>query len=270
MGDYFVRKIVGFLLLLLANSAAVWAQSSPKIYIVSKSQSDQPAKAGQASSEATAAAHYLEDQIAEAIQAMYPCTNPTEDRDIEALLNWEKGHQSADPNYQPDLSHEAQSLGGRYLILASATQSGGNEYLQASMIDTATGKTVAMQDKNTGGNNTVDDGHSLAMSFAASLQGQFAVKTENGKTYPLGTIVKARCTTVMNNYDETSWSEFEWWDAKYSMWHGRTPAVDSDTCSARFTDPGKYRSVNKVGSTEAGKTSGVEAEFTISGDCKTK
>jgi hypothetical protein len=263
-----MRNIAWFLLMMFACSSAVWAQSSPTIYIVSKSQTDQPAKAGQASSEATAVAHYLEDQIAEAIQEMYPCIIPTEDKDLGDLLSWEKGHQLLDPDYQAHLDQVAESLGARYLIMASVTQTGASEYLKASMIDTATGKTVAMQDKNTGGDNTVDDGHSLAASFAASLQGQFAVKPQGGKNYPLGTVVKAHCTNVQNNYDETSWSEFECWDAAISDWAGRCPAVDSDTCSARFTNPGKFRSVNKVGSTEAGKTSSVEAEFTISGDCK--
>lgn len=262
-----MRKIPGVFLLLLACSLAVWAQSAPKIYIVAKSQTDQPAKAGQASDEAKAAASYLEDQIAEQIQEIYPCSNPTEDKDIAALLNWEKAHQTLDSNDQADLDQVAHSLGARYLISVSATQTGATEYLKASMIDTATGKTLAMQDKSTGGNNTVKDGADLASSFADSLGGILAPKPEGGKTYPVGTLLHGACNWADANYEESSWTDFQWWSPDDKKWWTSTPSLRTG-CTARFNFPGKYRSVSQSGRWDKIEKSNVQAEFTISGDCK--
>jgi hypothetical protein len=164
------------------------------VFVVSRSQTDTPAKSGQASDDATAASHHLEDQIAIQIQKQYPCANVTEDRDIAAILKWEHDHALLGGNDESDLSAVAGSLGAKYLIAATVTQTGGQLYLQASCMDTAKAENTAKADTQTTVNDAADNAESLAKDFVAQLGSVFAVNPEDGKTYRGGTVVTAPCS----------------------------------------------------------------------------
>lgn len=276
------------LLTLGALHTPAWGQgSSPSIFITSGSKTDQPAKSGQASDEATAASHYLADRIAIELQKQYPCASITEDRDIAALLKWEHDHSLLDPNYESDLANVAGSVGARYLISVTATQVGGQIHLQASCMNTKSVQTLARAGQQATAQNAIDKADSLARDFAKALGHLFAVKPESGQTYPIGTVLSGVVTNsykqhvLVQNTRPEVWSldprTGRWGDtsAGYSIpdgW-GNCGGCRDCTCSGtqiyRVFTPGRYR-LMKVTRGVAGRIQGQEliAEFTIEGSCK--
>lgn len=269
-----MRRVFGLLLLLPILAGAARAQGRSSVVITAKSQTDKPATSNQASDEATALSHHLENQVAIAIQDFYPCVSATSDQDITALLQWERGHQLLDPNYEGGLENIARSWGARYLILVTATQMDGKEYMTASCVDLNTSRPVAKQDAVTGeGDDAVSGADSLASKFVGSLAGLFAVSPEPGKTYPVGTTLKAVCKPAGANYEEPTWTNFQCWDKSIGGYGpiaaGYSPSVpQGGTCTARFTTPGRYRMVIISGRWDRVEKYSIAAEFTIEGPCR--
>jgi hypothetical protein len=287
-----IRMLMCFPVMLLtlgALHAPAWGQgSSPSIFITSGSKTDQPAKSGQASDEATAASHYLADRIAIELQNQYPCASITEDRDIAALLKWEHDHSLLDPNYESDLANVAGSVGARYLISVTATQVGGQIHLQASCMNTRSVQTLARAGQQATAQNAIDKADSLARDFAKALGHLFAVKPESGQTYPIGTVLSG---VVTNSYKQhvlvqRTGPEVRGVDPRTGRNSGFIPgyfaAPDdwgscggcrdcscSGTLITRLTIPGRYR-VMQVTKGVGGALQGQEliAEFTIEGSCK--
>lgn len=281
-----ITMLLCLLVTFLTPHAAAWGQGGgASIFITSGSKTDQPARPGQASDEATAVSHYLQDRIAIELQDQYPCTSITEDRDIAALLKWEHDRSLVDPNYESGLSNIAGSLGARYLISVTATQVGGQIYLQASCMDTRTVKTLERADKQTTSQNAVGRADALARDFAKALGRLFAVKPESGKTYPIGTVFSAVQTNSYSQHGLVQLTRPEFHFLTYGDGVVTGNAYDSPsgwgdcggcadcTCSgasiARFNDPGRYR-LMKVTKGIGGAIKGREsiAEFTIEGSCK--
>lgn len=267
-----MRKAHVVSLLLLLFSLSAWAQSSgPSVYLTSKSKTDTPAKPNQASSEAAAAASYLEDRIAISLQNQYPCAKVTEDKDLIASLEWARLRQLLGSDVDLDLEKLAGAVGAQYLIVANATQSGGTEYLKVSCMDTVTGKIVAMQDKASGGKKTVSDAESLAQSFAGSLGGLFAVKPQAGTSYRAGVIMQLVCKPpVTGNWEEATWSDYQQAKESGGYWND---LVGPSACQQRpqvkqLVEPGRYRLVACHGKCDNCERHEIGAEFTVAGSCQ--
>lgn len=261
------------LLLLLVSVAAQAQRARPSVLIVSKSQTDRPAAPGQASDEATAVARYLQDRVAIEIQEQYPCANATTDRDLRALLEWQRQRSLLDPNYEADLANMAGAVGARHLISVTATEAGGQVYLNAAAIDTATAKTrVRMGKQTSAGGGLADAAEALARDLVKGLTTLFAQKAEGGRTYPAWTVLQAVCD-FRHSYEVSTWTQFQWWDERLGGFHEPgagpyTPSVDERTCSARFTTQGRYRMVICKGRWSRCESHEVVGEFAIEGQCK--
>jgi len=282
------------LLLLLVLPATVWAQGSgSSVYITSGSRTDQPAKPGQASDEASNAAHVLQDQVAIQIQNQYPCVTPTEDRDIAALMKLEKERSLLDPNYQTDLANMAGALGARYLISVTVTQMGGQLIMQAVVLDTATAKAIERFDRQSTSQNAVSDADSLARQVGDALGPLFAVKPQSGRTYPAGTVFPAvhRRTFSKHAHVRSTWTEALRWDEDRKAFHdpkagegdpalrcgpedwgscgGCADCSCSGSCTVQLKSPGRYRLVNVTEGLDGGGLQvEVVGEVTIAGTCK--
>lgn len=91
----------------------------------------------------------------------------------------------------------------------------------------------------------------------------------NGKTYPLGTTLQAVCKFADASHKESIWTNFQLWDEKTGGYGGINtvfnPVVDPTTCTATFTEPGKYRMVVIHGRWGHDEGHEVVAEFSING-----
>lgn len=286
-----MRKIYAPLFLILA--AVAWGQNKgTSVFIAAGSKTDQPANPRQASDEATAAAHVLEDSIAIEIQKRYPCSSITEDRDLATLIQYERNHAIMDPNYNNDLSSMAGSLGARYLISVSAIQSGGQIYMQALCMDTKTARTVERASKQTNSQDAVDNADSLARDFAKALSPLFAAKLESGKTYPVGTVFPAVYQVSYRQhakYKSTYTKALAWrqssgaFESQGSGGSGELQCHPEDwgncggcsdcacagNCTIKLNSPGRYRLVNYTVSIDtAERKVDFVAEVTIEGGCK--
>jgi hypothetical protein len=281
--------VCGLLLLLTGSFWLLSGKSSaqcktPSIFILQKSQTDTPAKPGQASSDADAAAHALENFVSEQVQNQYHCAcPPTTDQDITNSLGYERMRQllGSESNDQA-LSAAAGALGARCLVLVSATQTGGKMYLKASVTDTRTGKTGSMKDKQTGGSNTLDDAESLASDVAGDLASCLAVKPESGKTYPVGTIFSVVKEDTFKDHVNIrrTWNDASRWDADLGEWSDgvteHCPFVmftcanctGTSNCTLKLLIPGRYRVMNWSSTLDGQQDKQIVAEFTIAGDCK--
>ena len=264
--------IVFLLLTLLAG--ITWGQGkAPSVVIVQKSQTDKPAAPGQASDEATAVAHWLEDQIAIQLQEQQPCVNAMTDRDVGALLDWERQRQLLGGDDNGALSALAGSLGAKYIISVSVTQLAGKTYLKASCINSQTAQTVVLKDKVTGGGkDAVDGAESLALDFVKELGGLFAVKPEAGKTYPVGVTMQLACTFPGASYLEQTWSEYQHARKSGGYWNdevgGSGKCVYRRPPVQRLTEPGQYRLVICRGKWSHCESREIGGEFTVKGPCK--
>lgn len=91
---------------------------------------------------------------------------------------------------------------------------------------------------------------------------------KSGLSYPIGTTLKAVCKPSDASYKETTWTTFQMWDERiggYGDVTNSSPVVDPATCTATFTEPGKYRMVVIRGRWGHDEGHEIVAEFTIKG-----
>lgn len=85
--------------------------------------------------------------------------------------------------------------------------------------------------------------------------------------YAVGTRLKAVCKFADASYKESTWTNFQKWDDRIGGYGGINtvfdPVVDPKTCTALFTEPGKYRMVVIRGRWEHDEGHEIVAEFTI-------
>jgi len=88
---------------------------------------------------------------------------------------------------------------------------------------------------------------------------------KDGQFYPVGTVLQAVCKPSGASYEESTWTNFQWWDEKRSGWNSYTPSVpqNKDKCYARFTTPGRYRMMVVHGRWDRDEGHEIVAEFTI-------
>ena len=90
---------------------------------------------------------------------------------------------------------------------------------------------------------------------------------KSGQFYPVGTTLKAVCKFADLAHQESTWTNFQKWDDRIGGYGGINtvydPVVDPKTCTALFTDPGKYRMVVIRGRWQHDEGHEIVAEFTI-------
>ncbi len=88
-----------------------------------------------------------------------------------------------------------------------------------------------------------------------------------GQTYPVGTRLKAVCKLADAAHKVSTWTNFQQWDPQIASFGGIntsfSPVVELETCSALFTDPGRYRMVVIRGRWGNDEGHEIIAEFTI-------
>ena len=163
-------KLVSLCSLVLLAGSPVLLAAPVKIFITSSSTTDQPAKPGQASSEAAAAARQMEVFTAEALSDQFPCSSSLTPSDVSAMLDWEK-QKALLNNPSPNVLNQiASGLGAKILINYTVIQTGNNVTVSASATNTANGSTIFRNAMTIPRNqDLVDAMESFAKSFASSM-----------------------------------------------------------------------------------------------------
>lgn len=102
----------------------------------------------------------------------------------------------------------------------------------------------------------------LVLSINAAFAQPDLPSPKTGQSYPSGTILQAVCKYALA-HEESTWTDFQWWEEKRGGWNSNTPAIQQGTCHARFNTPGRYRMVVNVGRWDHAERSSIAAEFTI-------
>ncbi len=165
-----MRRTCCMLLLLGLLPTAAWAQGKAgSVVVVGKSSTDRPAGPGEASDEATAAAHYLETQVAIDLDRL--CVRSITDQDLRDLLGYEKAREllGSDTGGKA-LAAAAEAQGAQYVVTVSASEKGGEMSLSASLTNAANGQTMARERVTTPvGPGEADAVESLAKQFVDKL-----------------------------------------------------------------------------------------------------
>ncbi len=276
-----------FLLLFVSvNSART--QKNPSVMIHSSSKVDKNSTQNQ-KGESALLADTLVAQLGQAIELYYPCANYVTDKSVGAVLNNERDREllsSGDPTV---LNNIAQSLGTQYIINATVTQVGGQEYMTLSAMDMKTAKPLFKEDANTkSGEAAFDKAGSLANKFATEIASLFSVKPTPGKSYPSGTVFQATCKGSYHGhalYETINTQAWQWSDSLHSFAHGQNGDYDCatvnpctcDTCTCtnpatiKVSGAGRYQLVDITdhnGPTSRTITNEVKAEITIAGECR--
>ena len=174
-------KPISVCVLLMLSASVVFADPAPnKIFITSTSKTNQPAKAGQASSEAAAIARQMEVFTAEALSDQYPCSSSLTTDDVGALLNWERQRDLLGNPSPENLAAIAASLGTQTLIDYQVTQIGDRVTVTGTAMSSANGKTLARKTVALPqGDGMVDTMEAFAKDFAGSM-GQAGPKCKGG------------------------------------------------------------------------------------------
>jgi len=167
--------------LLLLSASVAFADPAPnKIFITSTSKTNQPAKAGQASSEAAAIARQMEVFTAEALSDQFPCSSSLTTDDVGALLSWERQRDLLGNPSPENLAAIAASLGTQVLIDYQVTQIGDRITVTGTAMSSANGRTLARKTVALPqGDGMVDAMEGFAKEFAGSM-GQAGPKCKGG------------------------------------------------------------------------------------------
>ena len=112
--------------LLLLSASPTLGQSKPSFFIVHASSTDQAAKAGQASSEAEAAARALENFVGIALQDKYACARTLTDVEAGVLLGQQRLRELLGGSVSSEeMASVAASVGANQLVTVQVTQMGG-------------------------------------------------------------------------------------------------------------------------------------------------
>jgi hypothetical protein len=167
-------------LLLFSASVAFAGPAANKVFITSTSKTNQPAKAGEASSEAAAIARQMEVFTAEALSDQFPCSSSLTTDDVGALLNWERQRDLLGNPSPENLAAIAASLGTQTLIDYQVTQIGDRVTVTGTAMSSANGKTLARKTVALPqGDGMVDAMEAFAKEFAGSM-GQASPKCKGG------------------------------------------------------------------------------------------
>lgn len=283
-----MKHALALFILLFISVNTAWTQKNPSVFIHSSSKSDKNATPNQ-KGETALLSDTLAAKLGEAIELDYPCANYVTDKGVGAVLNNERDREllsSGDPSV---LGNIAQSLGTQYLINATVTQVGGQEYMTLSAVDMKTGKPLFKEDAvSKSGEAAFDKAESLAHNFASEIASLFSVKPTSGKTYPVGTVFQATCKSSYHGhavYESVNTEAWQWSDYLHTFAHGQGGSYDCafvnpctcDTCTCtnpgtiKLTGAGRYQLVDITdhnGPTSRTITNEVKAEVTIAGECR--
>jgi hypothetical protein len=120
------------------------AAPNTKVFVMSTTKTDTPAKKGEASSEAAAWARALETFTAQALTSKFPCSSTMTPSDVGALMGHERDLQLLGAGGDPaTLASLANSMDAAYLIGVTVTQLAGRSTVTMTVIDARTAKVLS-------------------------------------------------------------------------------------------------------------------------------